>query len=83
MGRTTKTVLVVIVVAAFLAFFFLAPVVYVFSLHPGVYIPGEEVNYPVYVSLGCKTIGFGTIYSPEYGAALACNPADTNWPFSA
>lgn len=66
-------VLAAVVVATFL----FAPVVYVFSLHSAIY-PGN-FSAPVYVSLGCKTVGFGTIYSPPYGVALACSVGNAGW----
>lgn len=78
MERRAKVIVAGLVLAAGVMVFLFAPVIYVFSLHPGIYVRPVP-SYPVYVSLGCKTIGFGTIYSPEYGIALACSVSNTPW----
>ena len=65
-----------------LAIFFMAPMAYqetatcsplVCSVH--------TQSYLVFQSLGCKTIGIGTIYSPQwFGLGFGCNPNEYSFP---
>jgi hypothetical protein len=79
MKRGVKATIAAVVIVAFVLVFLFAPVVYLLSLGSGINVPGSRVPTPVYVSIGCKTIGFGTIYSPRYGVALACSVGNAPW----
>lgn len=81
MKRKYKMAVLGLLVLIAAAVFLFAPVVYILSLHSGASF--VRASYPVYVSLGCKTIGFGTIYSPQYGIALACSVRNAPWILSA
>jgi hypothetical protein len=61
----------IVVVLASLAFF-LAPVNLWFN--SGSRVAGQMFNIPVYRSLGCATVGFGDLYSPNwFGFRFGCN----------
>jgi len=78
MRRRTKAVMGGISVAAFLLFFFLAPVMLWFSIGPG-YATSHPQFIPVYRSAGCVVFGYGDVYSQflaangyTFGIGLGC-----------
>lgn len=65
----SRAILVTVVVVVIFAIFFLAPVLYWFNASPMV-----GGNLPVYRSVGCRVVGIGDLYAPNwFGIRLGCH----------
>ena len=70
MRRIAKAALIGIGIVAAMAFF-LAPISYWFSVGPA--FAGDSWRTPIYRSLGCATLGLGSLYAPDwFGFSLGC-----------